>query len=280
MRRSSAVQSIPFGPFTFEEQLGTGGFGTVYRAFDRRFKTHVALKRVRDEWKSNAAVAAQFETSVAISRKVNHSHVCRVFDHGVIDGIPYLTMPIYAGGSLRNPGTQATCGPLPPLVHGLARTMHEVHRQKVIHLDSETGKHPLHPGRAGDHRRFRLRHPSGSDRSRAVTREHGYRDPGLHGAGTAGVCRRVQHRSRPHLRHLGAGSHPVRTAREAAAVHGKTMLDQASAILGDPLETALPVQPQGATRTRRRLPQSAEEEHHRARFKSMDALAAGRGSGL
>jgi serine/threonine-protein kinase len=123
-----------FGCFTLQKRLGQGGFGVVYHALDRRFKAEVALKRISEQWKSNPDVAEQFNTSVAVSMKVNHPRVCRIFDHGEIDGIPYLTMPIYPGGSLRDKTVRDPWDAV-ALVHGLAWTMHEVHQQNVIHLD-------------------------------------------------------------------------------------------------------------------------------------------------
>jgi serine/threonine-protein kinase len=123
-----------FGPFTLQERLGEGGFGVVYRAFDQRFQTAVALKCVSEQWKADPAVAEQFKTSVAVSMKVDHRRVCRIFDHGEIDGLPYLTMPIYPGGSLRDQRPRDPWDAV-ALVHDLAWTMHEVHQQNVIHLD-------------------------------------------------------------------------------------------------------------------------------------------------
>jgi Protein kinase domain len=79
---------------------GRGGMGEVYRAEDLRLSQTVALKFLPDSIAQNGAALARFHREVRIARQVSHSSVCRVFDIGEADGLPFLTMEYVDGEDL------------------------------------------------------------------------------------------------------------------------------------------------------------------------------------
>ena len=79
---------------------GRGGMGEVYRAEDLRLSQVVAIKFLPQELSQDASALARFHSEVRIARQVSHPNVCRVFDIGEVDGIPFLSMEYVDGEDL------------------------------------------------------------------------------------------------------------------------------------------------------------------------------------
>jgi len=79
---------------------GRGGMGEVYRAEDLRLSQIVAIKFLPASLSQDAGALARFHSEVRIARQVSHPNVCRVFDIGDADGVPFLTMEYVDGEDL------------------------------------------------------------------------------------------------------------------------------------------------------------------------------------
>ena len=126
------------GRFRIIEALGGGGMGRVYKAFDTKIGEKVALKLIRPEIATDAAVLARFNDEIRLARRIAHPNVCRMFDLGEEGGAPYMSMEYVAGEDLESvirmtkglsPGQTAGIGK--QVAAGLA----EAHRLHVIHRD-------------------------------------------------------------------------------------------------------------------------------------------------
>ncbi len=101
-RTPSSSDSIDGGRFTSGQIIagryrvvalaGRGGMGEVYRAEDLKLSQIVAIKFLPAALSRDAGALARFHSEVRIARQVSHPNVCRVFDIGDADGIPFLTM--------------------------------------------------------------------------------------------------------------------------------------------------------------------------------------------
>jgi serine/threonine protein kinase len=80
--------------------LGKGGMGEVYRAEDLKLSQVVAIKFLPQSLSEDPAALERFHSEVRIARQVSHANVCRVFDIGDVDGIPFLTMEYVDGEDL------------------------------------------------------------------------------------------------------------------------------------------------------------------------------------
>lgn len=80
--------------------LGRGGMGEVYRAEDLKLNLVLAIKFLPEALSQDAAVLARFHSEVRVARDVSHPNVCRVFDIGDADGVPFLTMEYVDGEDL------------------------------------------------------------------------------------------------------------------------------------------------------------------------------------
>ena len=85
--------------YKIERELGRGGMGTVYRAYDTLLKRDVAIKvlnleGIDKESRDRLLREAQF------SAKLNHPNIVTTFDVGDSDGSPFIVMEYVEGCSL------------------------------------------------------------------------------------------------------------------------------------------------------------------------------------
>src|SRR4051794_40140799 len=74
--------------------LGCGGMGVVYRARDVRLGREVALKLLLDV---NPEMEALFRREARTLAALEHEHVVRLCDFGVVEDRPYLVMEYVRG---------------------------------------------------------------------------------------------------------------------------------------------------------------------------------------
>ncbi len=101
----SVQESIPqpwvlrdVGPYRLLEQIGEGGFGTVYRAAQTTpVRRQVALKALRPGMNSGEVIA-RFEAERQALAMMEHPNIAKVLDGGTdVDGRPYFVMELVHG---------------------------------------------------------------------------------------------------------------------------------------------------------------------------------------
>ena len=95
-----APGQIIAGRYRVVALAGRGGMGEVYRAEDLKLSQIVAIKFLPASLSQDAQALARFHSEVRIARQVSHPNVCRVFDIGDADGVPFLTMEYIDGEDL------------------------------------------------------------------------------------------------------------------------------------------------------------------------------------
>lgn len=118
--------------------LGEGGTGRVYRVEDLRLNMTVALKFMPRLAALDPAWRRRVESEVKLSRSVSHPCVCRVFDLGEVDGLPYISMEFVEGEDLaslrhrigRLPGDRAT-----QIARQICAGLAASHARGVLHRD-------------------------------------------------------------------------------------------------------------------------------------------------
>jgi serine/threonine-protein kinase len=88
------------GRYQLDRELGSGGMATVYLAFDLRYDRPVAFKLLRRDV-TLAIDAERFRREIATAARLQHPHICSVYDNGEADGQLWYTMPYVRGESLR-----------------------------------------------------------------------------------------------------------------------------------------------------------------------------------
>ncbi len=118
--------------------LGRGGMGEVYRATDLTLGQSVALKFLPEEASRNQRLLERFHGEVRVARLVSHPNVCRVYDIGEVEGMPFISMEYVDGEDLaslllrigRLPGDKAV-----ETARKLCAGLAAAHDRGVIHRD-------------------------------------------------------------------------------------------------------------------------------------------------
>jgi serine/threonine-protein kinase len=125
--------------YAIAEQLGIGGSGVVYRAFDRELGEVVAVKTVRpDVLAVDPTALERLKSEIRLARRISHRNVVRTHDLGEADGIYFITMEYVTGTSLRELIDRGEPLPVPAVVaiaKQLCRALEVAHDQGVIHRD-------------------------------------------------------------------------------------------------------------------------------------------------
>ena len=130
--------SIFAGRYEIIEEIGKGGMGKVYKAFDRTIREVVALKLLKPEISFNEKAVARFRNELKVARKISHRHVCRLFDLGEAAVVHYITMEYVEGEDLK--AFIRRSGHLTPakaisIARQVAEGLSEAHRLGVVHRD-------------------------------------------------------------------------------------------------------------------------------------------------
>ncbi|MBW1831784.1 MAG: protein kinase, partial [Deltaproteobacteria bacterium] len=125
--------------FRIEEQIGTGGMGTVYRAHQTTVGRDVAIKVLRPELARDEQAVFRFEREARVATSLDHPNLVRVFLSGRLpDGRLYIVMELLEGRSLADELDDR--GP-PSLERALIMTMKlcaglgAVHAAGIVHRD-------------------------------------------------------------------------------------------------------------------------------------------------
>ncbi len=124
------------GHLRIEALLGEGGMGEVYRAFDERLERAVAVKAIRDERRWTSEARARFLREARILSKLDHPHICRIYDLVQSAESDYLLLEYVEGKTLR----QAMRAGLPHaaklgIAEQVAEALAAAHRLEIVHRD-------------------------------------------------------------------------------------------------------------------------------------------------
>ena len=124
------------GPYRIDEQIGRGGMGVVYRAFDTRLQRAVALKLVDDVTLDSTARSSLLREAQCASA-LNHPHVCTVFDFGEFNDDPFIVMELIDGRPLSERTRPTGLSMETALRYGvhIAEALAHAHSNGVIHGD-------------------------------------------------------------------------------------------------------------------------------------------------
>jgi serine/threonine-protein kinase len=117
--------------YEFLRFLGQGGMGMVFLARDRKLGREVAIKFVR---LGNEHHLQRFMVEARAQARVDHAHVCKVFEVGEVEGRVFITMQAIVGTSFdQTPGLSLEQKVI--ALRDAARGVHEAHRVGIIHRD-------------------------------------------------------------------------------------------------------------------------------------------------
>ena len=89
------------GKYSIQDELGRGGFGTVYRAWDPEIRRSVAIKVINLHVGNDPATLARFRSEAATTANLHHRNIVTIYDSGEHDGQPWFAMEFLGGRTLR-----------------------------------------------------------------------------------------------------------------------------------------------------------------------------------
>ncbi len=98
---SSSDQRLgTFGDYTLRRQIGRGGMGLVYDAWESSMDRHVALKILPAGLAADSRASARFMREAQAAGKLSHQNIVGVYSTGVREGTPWYSMEYVDGETL------------------------------------------------------------------------------------------------------------------------------------------------------------------------------------
>jgi len=126
------------GDFELRERLGSGGMGSVWRAWQHSLRREVAVKILHEDLAREPAFIEAFRQEAEITATLRHPGIVTVFGTGEADGAWYYAMEWVDADNLedvlREHGCLATREAV-RIVHAAAEAVGYVHGKGVLHRD-------------------------------------------------------------------------------------------------------------------------------------------------
>src|ERR1041385_9003159 len=131
----SEGKASQIGRYQVLGELGRGGFGCVYRAFDASVGRQVAIKVLTG---GGADVLRRFRNEAQVAGNLRHENIVTVYEYGEHEGKPFLAMEYLEGEDLQH--ILASKKPLTLLekcsiMSQVAEGLYCAHRNGVVHRD-------------------------------------------------------------------------------------------------------------------------------------------------
>ncbi len=123
--------------YELREQIGTGNFGQVFRAYQPLISRDVAVKVIQPRFANDPVFIRRFEIEAQLVAGVEHLHIAPLYDYWREPNGAYLVMRWYRAGSLRDSLEQGpwALADAVRLVDQIASALAAAHQKGVVHRD-------------------------------------------------------------------------------------------------------------------------------------------------
>lgn len=135
------TSTVTIKGYELREQIGAGGFGVVYRAYQPTIGREVAIKVVLPGLANQLDFIRRFENEAQLVARLEHPHVTPLYDYWRDPEGAYLVMRWLRGGSLRDALQQGAfeLNAAALLLEQIAGALSVAHRSNIIHRDIKPG---------------------------------------------------------------------------------------------------------------------------------------------
>ncbi|MBR1978215.1 MAG: serine/threonine protein kinase [Akkermansia sp.] len=128
--------------FRLERVLGVGGMSIVLQARDLVLNRTLAIKLLKDSYRSDPERVARFEKECSLMAKVRHPNVVSVYSAGAANGQFYIAMELVEGTNLEH--MVSPSAPMEPLkalsiVRQVAKGLSAANKAGLLHRDIKPG---------------------------------------------------------------------------------------------------------------------------------------------
>jgi serine/threonine-protein kinase len=136
-RGSGSAVGSRVGEYEIQGEIGRGGMGVVYRAWQQSLQRTVALKMIPNAAFASSQDVARLRIEALAAARLQHPNIVPVYDVGEQDGQPWFSMQFVDGVTLSQ---RLSTGPLPPrdavaLLIPVVEAIGAAHRAGVLHRD-------------------------------------------------------------------------------------------------------------------------------------------------
>jgi WD40 repeat protein/predicted Ser/Thr protein kinase len=126
-----------FGDYEIRGEIGRGGMGVVYRAWQRTLGRLVALKLILSGGFASDVERQRFRREAQAAASLDHPNIVPVYEVGEEEGLPFLAMKLIEGKSLADGRLQAEREPraAAEVVEKVALALVHAHERGIIHRD-------------------------------------------------------------------------------------------------------------------------------------------------
>jgi serine/threonine protein kinase len=124
------------GRYQVQGEIGKGGFGKVYRAWDPTVNRQVAIKILTVQ--GDEDVLTRFRNEAAAAGNLHHKNIVTVHDFGEHNGTPYMVMQLLEGENLQDiitRGRPLTLLDKLNIMQEVAEGLHCAHQHGIVHRD-------------------------------------------------------------------------------------------------------------------------------------------------
>lgn len=118
--------------------LGTGQFGSVWRARDLSLSREVAIKVLHPHIAKDDAAVARFRREARLAAQLAHAAIVPIYDSDSRGGVVWYTMELAEGGSVANLVARSGARPfeeIAPQVDEVLEALDAAHSSGIIHRD-------------------------------------------------------------------------------------------------------------------------------------------------
>lgn len=120
------------GRFLVKEFIGKGGGGELYLAYDNVLKRNVAIKFVVSE---DENTKQQLLREARLQAQLSHDNICKIFEVGEIEGVPFIIMQYIKGNSLMYYYDKLNIEQKIKIMIKICEALKHAHQAGIVHRD-------------------------------------------------------------------------------------------------------------------------------------------------
>src|SRR5215510_6816917 len=144
---SQSYSGETIGVYRLIKELGRGGMGTVYLAYDTRLGRQAALKLLPSHLVDNPERVRRFQREARAASALNHPNIITIYDFGQEDGRYYIVSEFVEGRTLRNfvGSGDVSLNQILDLAVQVASALEAAHAAGIVHRDIKPENIMLRP---------------------------------------------------------------------------------------------------------------------------------------